>query len=164
MKAKHILSLIQKNYTTIAVQYQPEGTLYVFKALLEDKITEGDLVVLPASSKWGFAIGKVVAVHARPQIDTSATWDYKWIAGKIDLNRFNIINEVEARWEERIRDIEREKVQRTMVTEFIEQFPVGTQERNELDQLMSGATSIDSLATLLNKPEGDTPNDESGKA
>jgi hypothetical protein len=152
MRAKHILALIQNDYTTVEVAYNKDSTnTYTFKALKADEITANDLVVVPANTKFDYTVAQVVAVHDEPQIDTSAPYDYKWIVGKVNLKRYAAIEEVEARFEKTLRMIERKRVQNSAIQEFTSAFPEGSAERIEIDKLMSGYSSLAQIESLETK-------------
>jgi len=99
MKQTTILSLLQTGYTTVNVSYDVNTTAakncaqcYTFKTHL--KLVDDDLVVVPNGP--GFKICRVMEVHKEPKIDLEATYEYKWIASRLNLADYYLIVEKEA--------------------------------------------------------------------
>ena len=65
MKHKHLLALLQSDYTTIEVTFDQNGKRYTYKARLSEGIQEGDAVVVDSPSQ-GLVVVQVVAVHKVP--------------------------------------------------------------------------------------------------
>lgn len=76
----------------VRVSYEPEdeakAKFYHFKTL-DATIAEKDLVIIPSSTRYGFTIGKVVAVDVPVNFNDSI--DYKWIAGKFNQPAYDDI-------------------------------------------------------------------------
>lgn len=146
MKAAHILSLIQNDYTTIGVQFKPHDKVYTYKALLADNIAVGDKVVLQSVyAPFNYAVGNVDRVDETPQIDTNAPYDYKWIIQRVDTTRHDALVSVEQRFIATVQELERKRIQQAAVAEFSASFPEGSQERRDLEELIGNSKNL--LAT-----------------
>ena len=92
----HIITLLQKNYTTVNVSFPDStsaqrGQTYTYKVSNEIAATlkESDVVVVPAGPNNEFKSAIVVTVHAEPQIDVKKPYALKWVVQKIDLTAYN---------------------------------------------------------------------------
>lgn len=168
MKAKHILSLIQNDMTTVAVSYKPHSTKhYTFKALKSEELKAGDFVIVPCAAdetRFGFHVCRIEAVHDEPQIDTDAVYTYKWLVGKIDTTRYAGILEVEERFEAMINKLRQKQMRRQLVDSVIHEFDEGSQERKDLELLLSGNLSLEQVermithdGTIENTSDADSP-------
>jgi hypothetical protein len=149
MKASHILSLIQNDYTTIQVVFDEGGKQYTYKALLKDAIAVDDLIIVPSQYKFGAAVAKVVAVHDTAEIDTSVNYDYKWIIGKVDMTRYNTILEVEQRFEKTIRELHKRQARRQVLDSVVSAFPEGSQERADMELIVNSGQSLEQIERAL---------------
>lgn len=90
----HIITLLQKNYTTVNVAF-PENRntaqTYTYKVSNEIAATlkESDVVVVPTGPNNEFKSAIVVVVHPEPQIDVKKPYALKWVAQKVDLTAYN---------------------------------------------------------------------------
>lgn len=121
MKHSHIVSLMQNDYTTCTVQYTPIGRRYTFK-VRKDKVVEGSIVVVESNADFGFSIGMVSSVHDTPQIDTSSTYDYKWIVAVVNTTAYAEMKEREAALAAKIAEVEKAAVARQVLERFKAQF------------------------------------------
>lgn len=88
----HLITLLQKGYTTIKVQFKESGAHYTYKATEEMELAPGDLVVVPVKREGEeeeFKIVTVVEVHPEPEIDVKAPYALKWVVSKLDLKAYN---------------------------------------------------------------------------
>ncbi|HYE38176.1 hypothetical protein [Methylocaldum sp.] len=151
MKASHILSLMQNDYTTVQVAYSEGGKLYTFKALKSDNLAKDDFVVIPTSyNDWGYTLGKVISVDEEADIDTSVAYTYKWIVGKVDLVRYAGILEVEKRFERHILNMQKANTRRQLVQSVLESFPEGSKERADFELLLNSGQSLEQIERMLN--------------
>jgi len=159
MKASHILSLIQNDYTTVGVAYKEGGNIYTFKALKADNIIPGDLVIIPSSfGDWGYTIGRVSTVDETAEIDTNAPFTYKWLVGKVDLTRYAGILEVEKRFERHILNMQKQNTRRQMQEQILASYPEGSKERRDFELLLNSPMSLEQIERMLSN---DGPNDTS---
>lgn len=143
MKASHILALLQNNYTTVKVVYREQDTKeYTFKALLRDNLQPNDFVVIPAINGFGFTLGRIRSVDEEPNIDTDTSYEYKWIAQKVDMTAYNAIIEVETRFAKTVARLERKNVQAAAVAQFKASFAEGSQEQADLNALINDSIGI----------------------
>lgn len=96
------LHLLQENYTTVGAVFvddldiddllhaQPSATRnacpYTFKVDTALGLQAGDYALVHANNT--VKIVRIVAVHDAPQIDSAATYRYKWVIQKIDLSAY----------------------------------------------------------------------------
>ena len=62
------------------------GHCYTFKAEVDSGLVVGDFAVVHAND--ALKIVKIVQVHATPNIDINARYEYKWVVQKIDFTAF----------------------------------------------------------------------------
>lgn len=155
MKASHILSLIQNDYTTIGIQFKPNDKVYTYKCLLADNVAEHDLVVLQSPyAPFNYTIGHVAHVDATPQIDPNAAYEYKWIIQRVDTTRHDALVSVEQRFIATVQELERKRIQQAAVAEFTASFPEGSQERRDLEELIGNSKNLLTTATVTPVAEG----------
>lgn len=100
MRPNHALALMRyrrrKDFTTATVAFNSRhgtwGRPFTYKVLRDFKLKAGDtvVVVFPTSE---FGLGKVVEVHAEPQITGTEPWDFKWIVQKVDPRTYMRLTE-----------------------------------------------------------------------
>lgn len=116
MKQNHILSLLQENYTTVAVTFAVEiekylpgvNKLYTYKTNVDLK--ENDMVVVPSPD--GFRVVRIIEVHDSPEIDTDASFDYKWVVDKVDMEGYEEILKAEEIAAKELRNVQANAVRR----------------------------------------------------
>ena len=86
VKMMHLVTLLQKGFTTIHVRFDSLKT-YTYKAPLDMGLAKDDMVVVPAHS--GFALVTVVKVDEEPDIDPNAPFGIRWVVQKVDMTRYN---------------------------------------------------------------------------
>lgn len=118
MNFQHLIALLQKGYTTVAVQFFNADTgdtrssdRYTYKVpqALADTLKEGDLLVVPA--RKAFAVVKVVEIHAEPQINVKEPLALKWVVQKVDTAAYEDQTAREAEAVQKIEVAERRKAQ-----------------------------------------------------
>lgn len=82
MNNSTIVFLINDDVRAIKVQYEPDGPTTLFKTF-DPAIKVDDFVVVQSGTRHMITTGKVVAVDADFDIDTSIKMD--WIVGRIDM-------------------------------------------------------------------------------
>ena len=108
MTPQYALAVLEEDTKTVAVQFQrvdrpmtsrvaeriegePEygraysGKLYVY--LTKEDFEVGDYAVV-SSPYSGFAVVRVVEVHASPQISSNEERNLKWVMGRIDIQAY----------------------------------------------------------------------------
>lgn len=105
---QHLLALLQKNYTTVAVKFDTQpgsehAKQYTYKVPLSmaDGLDKGDLLVVPARNF--FTVVSVVEVHDSPQIDVKNPLALKWAVQKVDRTAYD---DQTAREEQAIKQVE----------------------------------------------------------
>lgn len=88
VKETHLLTLLQKDYTTIKVKFF-DGTPpsdsgdYTYKAPHSMQLAKDDKVVVYGGAR--LKVARVAEVHEEPQIDMDAPYALKWVVQKVDL-------------------------------------------------------------------------------
>ncbi len=82
----HLITLLQKNYTTCKVKFEGTAKSYTYKVSLDENLQVGDFVVVDANDL--LSAGVITEVHETAQIDFKAPYAYKWIVQKIDMARY----------------------------------------------------------------------------
>ena len=158
MKQRHLLALLQENYTTIEVRFpkdghypddDPEpwdnrprnsrdlGKTYTYKIWLTTGIDVGDKVVVD-STKKGLLVAQVVEVHAAPKIDIDASFTYKWVIQKVDTTQYESQLAKDANFDAVMLEVERTR-QREML---LGQFRDGLPEHSAARKLFEKATGV----------------------
>ena len=109
MNAQLLIALLQTGYTTVECTFDGGGQCYTYKAPLSMGLEKGDLVVVPARSK--FQVVTVAEVHESPKIDVNKPFDYKWVGQKVDLSAYHDQTKREREAVEQISVAERRKAQ-----------------------------------------------------
>lgn len=158
MKTNHLISLLQNDYTTLKVSFSGSGggQRYTYKVPLNAAVNVDDYVVV-ATDDLSLSIGLVVAVDDFPDIDTSLGVTYKWIVQKIDLKAYLHQLDVETRFGKHLKQLQRTQAKTQTLQAFANQFAEGSAQRNELDALISGATTIEALVDLSDNPPATPP-------
>lgn len=97
MNTQNLVSLLQENYTTcyavFAADTRVPDTLiktYTYKLALGDDnlpiAQAGDFAVVEVNGI--LKIVQIVAVHAQPETDIDAKFEYKWIINRVDLDHY----------------------------------------------------------------------------
>jgi len=121
---RHLLSMLQEGYTTIAVHFMTGSQgRYIYKT--RDKYNIGDLAVVKVGDE--FKIVKVIEVHKEPEIDINLTRDYKWAVCKIDMDGYNEEMQREAIFKKQMFKIERDAQKRTLATKIKEHMDAESQ-------------------------------------
>lgn len=93
----HLLTLMQKDFTTVQVSIPNEkGRPYTYKAALSMDLKVMDKVVIYGGER--LTCGTVTKVDKEPQVDFDAPYDLKWVVQKIDLAPYEeqVVREVAA--------------------------------------------------------------------
>lgn len=139
MKNKHILTLLQENYTTVKVRFaEGNGKLYTYKAPNDLELKEFDIAVVYASGQY--KVVTVMDVDVVPVLDLDAEYDYRWIVQKVDTDAYEERLEREKQFEQLLLQIERKKQQRAIRDELIA----------GLDKLPGVKQELDTALRLLN--------------
>lgn len=159
MKPNHLISLLQNDYTTVKITFDGagRGTRYTYKAPLSANVDIGDYVVV-ATDDMRLSVGYVAEVDDFPDIDTTASFAYKWIVQKVDLDKYTHQLEVEHRFKKHLRTLQRQQAKTQSLSAFAAQFEAGSTEREELDALIRGDTTIEQLVNLAS-PVAEVPQD-----
>jgi hypothetical protein len=104
-----------------------ESQVYTFKSL-DESVKEGDLVLVPTTSRFGLCVVEVVECDV--EVDPDSTANFKWIMGKVDISAGEQAIAMEAEL------INRMKQQRVR------------ERRTKALQAMAGADNIDDLKAL----------------
>lgn len=84
MNKNNVAIAMFDNVTAITVTFEPSGGQYTYMSL--DKLKVGDKVLVD-TPRAGLQVVTVTAVDVSWDID--AKFDYKFIVGKVDLDRYN---------------------------------------------------------------------------
>lgn len=107
---------------------------YTYKAKLTDNLQINDRVILDAPR--GLAIGTVVQVDAEPVIDLNATFEYKWIVGKVDLDGYRQLMEQEAKFMQLVTEAERVRQREQLLEQFKTTLPQSGEARKLFDEAL----------------------------
>jgi len=121
MKTRHIISLLQDNYTTVKVEFNTNAALtYTYKVLKSDNYKVGDTAIVEtAAVPPKLKIVHIIEVHDVPMIDTDANFDYKWLVQKIDRTQYDTIVENEGKFLLAMQEVERTKKKAEIKDHFI---------------------------------------------
>lgn len=121
IQQKHLSELLREDYTTVQVSLSSSSpsllTYKVHNSMLSNLAVE-DKVVVPVlrkaqageeEGKVGFSIGTIKKIDDKPEIDFSATFEYRWVVGRIDFSMFEQINEQEKALNDKLVTIRRQQ-------------------------------------------------------
>lgn len=110
-KLRRIVTMLQKDYTTIDVTFPSSTRHYTYKMPLsmKDKVAESNHVVVFAQGE--FKVVDVVKIHDAPQIDPKATYEYRWIVCPVDTAAWMDLVDREHRAVKILEDAERQQEQ-----------------------------------------------------
>lgn len=123
--------------------------VYTFKINTSEFPVIGDHVVV--STTKGMRVGVIREVHASPQIDLHADYDYKWVVGKINMDDYLATLHREKAFTTALEEIERQKQREEVRKSFAESMG----DSDLLTNMFNGA--ISSLNQKLEAPVADTP-------
>lgn len=95
MKQRHLISLMCKDYDTVSVVFQKDsnrpatpstGKRYIYKCLKGTPLV-GDIAIVEVGEQLAFV--KIVEVHATPQIDFDADYDYRWLVQYVNRKSYD---------------------------------------------------------------------------
>tara|TARA_R110000772_G_scaffold16184_12_gene46272 strand:+ start:298 stop:735 length:438 start_codon:yes stop_codon:yes gene_type:complete len=121
MKTRHIVSLLQDNYTTVKVEFTTNAALtYTYKVLQSDNYQVGDSAIIETEGTPSkLKVVSIIEVHDVPKIDTDADFDYKWVVQKVDRTQYDTIVENEGKFLLAMQDVERTKKKAEIKDHFI---------------------------------------------
>lgn len=124
MNHRHLITLLQENYTTVSVVFTGAETdsedlkRYTYKLPLGDYYEPGDFAVVMTPS--GLKLVQIVEIHVKPRIDLQAEYTYKWIVQKVDMSEYNARVEKEEAFLDILTDIERTHQRNILLEKFQE--------------------------------------------
>lgn len=173
MKQHNLMSLLQKDFTTVHVAFRADikeaekqgpvpfdstrqarprmPRLFTYKADLSDNIKVDDYVVVEGQS-GGPMVALVFKVDLTPHIDVDADFDYKWIVQKIDRSKYDERLKREEEFKETMRLVEAEHQRQNLVDKFMEHLPEGSEARQRMQAAIEGL-NVTSTNVLENKSE-----------
>jgi len=122
MDPKHVISLLQGEYTTVDVRFDASFKLYTYKTRL--RLAKGDWVIV--SVKDVLKVVEVVRVHSVPRIDFDAAYDYKWIVQKVDMTAYNATLEEEEKLQHHLDTLDRMQKRESFLAILEKSYPEGT--------------------------------------
>lgn len=140
MKHKHLIALLQAGYTTIQVTFVGYAKPYTYKAPASAGIEAGDKVIVDSPTS-GLTVVDVVSVDATPRIDLDADFTYKWIVQKVDMAAYQRTIDLEAEAMEMLEEAERRRQRDSLMKEYTDQFPEGTEARKLFDKTVESLAS-----------------------
>jgi hypothetical protein len=127
---QHLIALLQKNYTTVQVNFSAGSVHYTYKvpSAIAATLAKDDLVVVPVQQAQilNFKIAYVQKVDAEPQIDVGKPLALAWIVQKVDRA---VYDDQTAREAQAIKSVE--TAQRRQAQEEALQVLLGTVEDRE---------------------------------
>ena len=94
LNRKHFTELFRADYKTVAVTFESTGAhcrsynkKYVYKVPKDLGVANGDKLVVYVDHRehgTGLQIVTVAEVHENPEINSAASFNYKWIVGRFD--------------------------------------------------------------------------------
>lgn len=148
----HILSLLQTGFTTVQISFEDnepspfndprrKPKTYTYKALLDDKLVDGDSVIVDSPHN-GLTIAHVVKVDAKPRIDLNAAFPYKWIDQKVDRARYDDLLRQEEEFKDALLEVERVRQTEEVLKGFKEHLPPDSEARKLFDATVERAKAL----------------------
>lgn len=105
---ENVTCLLHPTLVFVEVKLSPDGRPYTYKALREDGIAVGDLVLVPTDYRREGAtnlnVGTVTKVQASDDVSLNVPYAYKWVVQKIDTNQFDRRSQLDAFQVHKIRE------------------------------------------------------------
>lgn len=130
----HLITMLQKGYTTVHVEFRAGEQKYTYKAPTTMNLVVGDKVVVEARKE--LKIATVAVVDEEPKIDIKAPYALGWVAQKIDLTAYNDQVRREDEAVALLQKGERAKAQKEAMEALLESVP----DRKELFALLGLTT------------------------
>lgn len=128
MKHKHLVALMQDNYTTIQVAFRRDDYSrskgYTYKCPLDAGIAVGDKVVVDSPAN-GLVVVEVLSIDKAPRIDLDADFTYKWIIQKVDMAAYEEREAKEEQAMDLLLEVERVRQREILLNEFQLRLPPG---------------------------------------
>lgn len=139
--------LVDDRVRAVTCIYDPDDHMksqktYMFKTM-DESIQPDDLVVVPTESRVGFTVCKVVQVDIEPDFESRI--DYKWIAGKVDKEAYDLLLKNEAFLINKLREGERSRARKALRKSLEE--TVGSDTLKQIEMHVSGGA-----ATMSDEP------------
>lgn len=113
MNKNNVAIAMFDNVTAVTVTFEPSGSQYTYMSL--DKLEVGDKVLVD-TPRAGLQVVTVAAVDVSWDID--AKFDYKFIVGKVDLDRYNQVQAAIKEVKETIEAERRNQARKAMVEQL----------------------------------------------
>jgi hypothetical protein len=162
MNQRHLLSLLQEGYVTIAVRFMnnhgndkavilpaagselkvkaPVKTnekTYTYKAKL-GQVVVGDYVTVMAPGNV-LKVCEVLEVHDEPELNLNAEYSYKWIVSLIDLQPYADTLQKERDFSKKVLRVERVHQRNIFIAKFKESFGLTSDSTDLVDSLIEDA-------------------------
>lgn len=133
VKMTHLLTLLQKDFTTVDVKFAGTDRYYTFKAPLNMTLAPGDRVVVDAADELKVAC--VVKVHEEPVIDFDKPYALKWVVQKVDVAAY-----------------EEQQAREAAALHMLNKSEQKRKQQAALEALLGSDADIEELKKLLNGP------------
>lgn len=105
------ICLINDQVSMVGCSFERDGNdkpkrVYHYKTMIP-QLHVGDWVVVPDVNTDGYSVVRVEEIDVEPDFDKP--YDFKWIVGKVELNDYEKIKELEAQAIERMRQAEKRR-------------------------------------------------------
>lgn len=115
-KHQELLHALLENYTTVVVEFltgQVSSKHYTYKVPTSWGVKMYDQLVVDTPS--GVGVVHVLEVHAVPQLDSDADFQYKWAVQKVDPTEYKALQAREQAFLEKMVVVEREHARRDVL-------------------------------------------------
>ncbi len=151
MKANHMFAMLNEDVTTIDITFKGSGGKpYRYMTLKSEGVQEHDKVIIHNGVDFG--IGTVKEVHLTPNIDTTSNVRYKFIVGRVDVERYDTICHNQIEQETKFNELEARRKAKEAIVAYAEQTGM------DIAEIRSIACSITSNLTLENNEDDSTNN------
>jgi len=133
MKNKHLITLLQDNYTTVKAVFAGGEKEYTFKSDID--FEDDDLAVVHVNGI--FKIVRIVSTDGIPDIDLDAEFEYKWIVQKIDRTEYHRKMELEKEAHHKLMMLEKASQRERLLMAFKEGFVDNESIDDELNKIVT---------------------------
>lgn len=132
MQHKHLVTLLQKNFRTVGVEFPTTPNKpYTYKTDID--LAVDDLVVVCVNGKY--SIAKVVRVDVRPRIDYDAPFEYKWIVQKVESKAYEARVAHEEQIREELDEVEHMHQRQVALEKILGTLPEGSEARKAFEAI-----------------------------
>lgn len=140
MNTSTLASILLESCKTIGVVFSGNSKTYTYKTTTQFEVGDFAIVPSPAISLGEIAkprVVEVVRVDVVPDLNPSATYDYKWVIQKVNFAAYNQLVSLENTVSEELRLLEQQSLRKKTKEVLIESLGITPTKLNKLINKMN---------------------------